>query len=146
MMKRTVSILMATVICLCTILCLPAKASAEDGIMPYYTNFYDGKVTLLVYSSGYANVTATVMANSNTTSGTIYTYIQQKYGDSWDTINNGQTNNKWADTFGASGRTVNHYMYLPSKGTYRAVAVFYVSGTGGIADSIVKYSSEATYS
>lgn len=144
-MKRTVSILTAAVICLCAVLYLPVKVSAEEGITPYYTNFFDGDVTLKVSSSGYANVTAKVFTNSKTTSGTIYTYIQQKYGSSWDIINNGQSNNKWADAFEASDKTVNHYMYLPVKGTYRAVAVFYVSGTGGIADSIVKYSNICTY-
>lgn len=88
-MKRAVSILTAAVICLCAVLYLPVKVSAEEGITPYYVNFFDGDVTLKVSSSGYANVTAKVFTNSKTTGGTIYTYIQQKYGSSWETINNG---------------------------------------------------------
>ena len=140
MMKKTISLFLAAVIMSCAFLTVPMTVYAEDdiGISPYFTNFYNGTINFSVSTSGYTN--------SYTTGGTIYTYIQRKDGNTWSTINNGQENNQWADTFGSSGRTVTHYMYLPSKGiSYRAVAVFYVRGTGGVADSVVKYSVTRTF-
>ena len=148
MMKKTISLFLAAVIMSCAFLTVPMTVYAEDdiGISPYFTNFYNGTINFSVSTSGYAEVKATVYTNSYTTGGTIYTYIQRKDGNTWSTINNGQENNQWADTFGSSGRTVTHYMYLPSKWiSYRAVAVFYVRGTGGVADSVVKYSVTRTF-
>lgn len=143
-MKKIIGFLLTLVVFFNAVALMPVSAS-DEGIMTCADNYISTSCAFGCSISGYATVTASIVANSATTGGTIYTYIQKLDAGVWETINNGQPNNKWEDTFDNTGRTVTHHMYLPSKGTYRAVAVFYVRGTAGIAEAPVRYSGSKTY-
>lgn len=143
-MKKMIGVLLTFVLLMNAVIVAPVSAS-DDGIMPYANNYFSAKCEFSCSTSGYATVKAELKSNSYTTEGTIYTYIQVLEGGKWETINNGQPNNKWADSFDENGATVTHHMYLPYKGSYRAVAVFYVRGTAGIADTAVRNSNICTY-
>lgn len=142
-MKKMIGVLLTLVLLMNAVIAAPVSAS-DDGIMPY-ANYTSTTCELTCGSSGYAMVRAAITSNSYTAGGTIYTYIQVLDGGKWETIDNGQPNDKWVDSFDENGRIVTHYMYLPHKGTYRAVAVFYVRSTVGIADTSVKNSNTCTY-
>ena len=140
-MKKLISVILI-VVSLFTLAC-PAFAAVPEEITPLYNNVVSASCGLTISSSGNATVTLNYKGiNGVTTSATVETYIQKKtLGLVWTTVNIGQPNNKWVDTVTGVSPTIRHYAQLDSTGTYRAVAKFTISGTGGTADVISKTST-----
>ncbi len=123
-----------------------ASVSDSDIIMPLYNNTSSASVTFTISSSGLATISLYCQGYTDvTTKITAYTYIQLQTGSSWVTISNGQSNNQWVDTVSGSRLVTSHTLQLTSSGTYKAVVVYNVDGTGGATDIIGK-SSTKTYS
>lgn len=123
-----------------------ASVSDSDIIMPLYNNTASASVSFTISSSGKATVSLYCQGYSGvTTKITAYTYIQLQTGSSWVTITNGQSNNQWVDTVSGSQLITSHSLQLTGSGTYKAVVVYHVTGTGGDTDIIGK-SSTKTYS
>ena len=140
-MKKLIYVLMVVII-LYSIAC-PVLAALPEEITPLYNNTEYASCALSISSSGNATVTLNYKGIDGVTTGaTVETYIQKKtLGLVWTTVNIGQPNNKWVDTVTGVSPTIRHYAQLDSTGTYRAVAKFTISGTGGSADVIEKTST-----
>lgn len=125
-MRKIVAFLLATTLLLS--MCISVSA-AESAPQPRYINTNQAKVVMSINDEGLASITVSCIGNSNATRIQITTYIEKQVGSSWVRVNNGQTNNQW------TASTTNSYLVkayshqLNSTGTYRAVAIFTVSGT-----------------
>lgn len=125
-MRKIVALVLVTTVLLS--MCISVSA-VESEIQPYYINTNQAKVVMSISDAGLASITVSCIGNSNATKIQITTYLEKQVGASWVRVNNGQTNNQW------TASTTNSYLVkayshqLNSTGTYRAVAVFTVSGT-----------------
>lgn len=108
-------------------LCIPVSA-AEFSSNPYYINTNQARVVLTIGDSGLAEITVLCTANSNATKIQTTTYLERKIGSTWVRVNNGQTNNQWTASTTAKYLVKDYSYQLSITGTYRAVAVFTVSG------------------
>ena len=109
-------------------LCIPVSA-AEFSSNPYYINTNQAMVVLTISDSGLAEITVLCTANSNATKIQTTTYLERKVGSSWMRVSNGQVNNQWTASTTAKYLVKDYSCQLSTTGTYRAVAVFTVSGT-----------------
>lgn len=125
MKKLAALILVVTII---ATMIIPASA-AEITASPYYINTNQAMVVLTISDSGLAEITVLCTANSNATKIQTTTYLERKVGSSWVRVSNGQVNNQWTASTTARYLVKDYSCQLSTTGTYRAVAVFTVSGT-----------------
>lgn len=125
MKKFAALILVVTIV---ASLCIPVSA-AEFSINPYYINTNQARVVLTIGDSGLAEITVLCTANSNATKIQTTTYLERQIGSTWVRVNNGQTNNQWTASTTARYLAKDYSCQLSITGTYRAVAVFTVSGS-----------------
>ena len=138
-MKKIAALVLA--VTLLTAMCIPVSA-AENNTQPFYINTNQAKVVLGLSDSGLADIGVTCLANSNATKIQITTYLEKLVGSTWVRVSIGQTNNQWTASTTESYLIKAYSKQLSSTGTYRAVAVFTVSGTQ--SETFTLY-SEDTY-
>lgn len=138
-MRKTVAFFLATTLLLA--MCIPVSA-AENSIQPYYINTNQAKVLMGIDDDGLASINVTCIGNSNATRIQITTYIEKLVGSTWVRVSIGQVNNQWTASTTARYLAKNYSHQLTTAGSYRAVAVFTVSGS--TSETFTLY-CEATY-
>ena len=138
-MKKITSLILA--VTLLAAMCIPVHAT-EAPIQPYYINTNHAQVVLGISDTGLADIGVTCLANSNTTKLQITTYLEKLVGSTWVRVSIGQTNNQWTASTTSTHLIKAYSKQLSSTGTYRAVAVFTVSGAQ--SETFTLY-SEDTY-
>lgn len=143
-MKRRILASLLLIIILSTFI---LTAVAETGIMPRYNNTGSTTTNFSISSSGKASIAANYYAYpSYFRSATVTSYIEKRtLGLFWSKVDIGTPNNEWVDTSTNSTDVFGHSVNLSSTGTYRAIVVYEISGTGGATD-VIEYEQERTYS
>ncbi len=130
--KKFLSGVLATILCLSAV-CIPAFADTAEGIVPYSNNVSGTATVFVISSTGLATVKAEYTGIRGVTSGAVITsQIQKKSGTTWTNVPGGY----WSDTISGYRGSTSHSLQLSSHGTYRAVVVYKVSGSGGATDVI----------
>lgn len=144
-MKKMVLILIFSMLFSSFISISTSAAAYDEEIMPWYNNVTNIVVTLTIGSNGNATLKVSYVGSRNvTTHARITSKIQQNLSGTWVDININQPNNEWIDESTSSVFTKNHSVQLTSHGTYRAVVVYEISGTGGATD-VIERIIEKTY-
>lgn len=144
-MKRLFVIILATSLLIGAFSFNSSAATKEDEIVPFYNNVMLEKTTFVIDTSGNATISLLYRGKSGVNSScVIISKIQQNLSGTWVDININQPNNEWIDESTSSVFTKNHSVQLTSHGTYRAVVVYEISGTGGATD-VIERIIEKTY-
>lgn len=138
-MKKLAALILVAVII--ATMCIPVSA-AENTIQPYYINTNQAKVLMGIDDFGLASINVTCIGNSNATRIQITTYIEKLIGSTWVRVNIGQVNNQWTASTTTRYLAKDYSHQLTTTGSYRAVAVFTVSGS--TSETFTLY-CEATY-
>lgn len=119
--------------------------AADDVAVPYLNNTMRATTSVTIKNgvlhfnnqcAGFSNLTTRIRVTSQ---------IERKAGGLlWTTVDTGTPNNQWVDTVYGYDFNKAHSFKLPSKGTYRVVAIFRVSGSGG-PDDVIRNNAEKTY-
>ena len=115
-----------------------------DEISPWYNNVSLEKTTFTIDSSGNAIISLLYRAKSTSNSAIITSKIQKNVSGVWVDVDINQANNQWVDTSTSTIFTNTHTTQLTSRGTYRAVVVYEISGNGGAPD-VIERIIEKTY-
>lgn len=119
-----------------------AIACPTYAIEPRYANAHGVYLTLNVNSVGKATVAVRVTGNSSLSSSDIVTYFEKKDGTTWTRVDIGTIDNVWEYTSTNSTILKTYTIQLSSKGEYRAVAEFTLTGT---TVEVVTKMATATY-
>ena len=147
-MKRFIIKLLASV--LATVLMCSGiggvSVYATESVQPRLDNFNRASFVFGVAEPGVAEVVVTYSAKEDVfTQAKLTVEIQKKIlGVFWVPVDIGETNNNWvgycSDVYGTFHKTFN----VEGTGTYRAIMILEVSGTGGTTD-VVEDIIESTY-
>ena len=122
-----------------------AFAATNEGISTCATNVITVITGFDISDSGNAEVTVKYFGyNGITQSAKITTKIERLVGGVWSTVEIGVYDNVWIDNSTQVNYTNTHSVQLTSRGTYRAVVVYEISGTGGATD-VIERTIEKTY-
>lgn len=122
-----------------------AMSAYSEPITPFYNNTYQARTTVSIDSNGKATVNVYYYGRVGVTkSATITTKLQKNVSGVWQDVSIGTANNSWIDTSSSFTATFNHTANLTSRGTYRAISTYQISGTGGATD-VIESISEAIY-
>lgn len=122
-----------------------SAASAETSVNPRYANVLAANVSMVISRDGLCTTTISYVGKvSDLRSAKITTKVQKNVSGSWVDVNIGQPNNQWVDESTSPTFTRSHSVQLTSHGTYRAVVVYEISGTGGATD-VIERTIEKTY-
>ena len=142
-------VLLTILCCVLLIGSIPVASFAAVGggeiAVPFYNNttLFNPKFT--IDEAGVAKAVASYVGKPNiVTSVTVTTKIEKKNSDgTWSIVDIGTPNNTWVDTTQNITLSAYHTVQV-SRGTYRAVFDYVVSGTGG-ADDVEQIIIERTY-
>ena len=122
-----------------------SAAIKDDEIAPLYNNVLLEKTTFTIDSNGNAIISLLYRGKTGANSTAVITSkIQKNVSGTWVDVDNGQSNNQWVDESTSTVFSLNHSVQLTSRGTYRAVVVYEISGTGGATD-VIERTIEKTY-
>lgn len=136
-MRKIIAFLLATTILLS--MCISVSAVESDP-QPRYINTNQAKIVMGISDTGLASITITCIGNSNAKRIQSVTYIERLVGSSWVRVSIGQTNNQWTESTTARYLAEDYSHQLTTRGTYRAVVEFTVSGTQ--TETITLYSQD----
>ena len=136
--NKLISLVFVAVIMLS--LALPVLAY-EGGVSPYYNNTSTATADFSISSSGVATVNINCRGiRGTTTKIVVTTVIQKQSGSSWINVSNAS----WTDESTVYYCIKEHTVQLNSRGTYKAIVTFTVSGSGG-ANDVITSTIEKTY-
>lgn len=142
-MKKTLkkwTALALALLLVCTALPSAYAAQSENEIMPCLNVAINVTSIANLSSTGLLTVTNTYSANdSQITRVVVTTYVEKRsLLLFWSRVDLGTTNDEWVD-YGVNGYfDKDHYVQLPSTGTYRVTATFDVYNGSTLLDSIEK--------
>ena len=110
------------------------------GVEPRLNNGNSCSMGFTITNTGLANLNATYSGISGVTSRvTVTMSIEKKISSTtWQRIDIGTVSNSWVDSSTNFNGAFSHTHQLEAKGTYRAVFVIKMFGSGGTADKIEK--------
>ena len=135
-MKKLISL----ILCLALLGAFPIISYAASGsnITPFYNNTIKTTVNFVINESGNATVDISYIGYSGImTAAKITTKIQKLESSSWADVSIGTADNTWVDESTNFVFSTSHSVGV-SRGTYRAVVTFEISGTGGATDVITR--------
>lgn len=139
-MKRLISaILMIPVLCSCVFLSCGAQ---QIECSPQYENAKVVSINLFITTSGEATIKLTCSANSDVTKVSVLTYLEKKVNGVWRRVEIPAENNQWVYTTDSKSFMKQYNVTIPSRGEYRAIAVFTLNAS---TTETVSKSSMATY-
>lgn len=136
--KRSITTLLLILTLLLNIIAVPVYAADNNAITPYYNNVNSTSTNFIITDDGKATASIGYTGISGITSKSVITsYIQKKtLGIFWIRVDNGQPNKEWTDVSYNSTYRTSHSIQLSSKGEYRLVVEYEISGSGGSTDEI----------
>ena len=144
-MKRFVTFFITFVFCIACFGITVNAAAREDIVLPMYNNTAVATTTFNINENGVASVSVSYGGKyGQSVSAVITSKIQKNESGTWVDVDIDQPNNQWVDESSMSFYSTTHTHQLTSRGTYRAVVVYEISGTGGATD-VIERTIEKTY-
>ncbi len=132
-MKKVLALILAVISVVSFSVVMVQATNADNGIMPCLNNTNSASVTIGIDSSGEATIAYNCIGISGVTTRIVAeTKLERKWGLLWLDVDGAE----WTDSTNGKYLSGSHTVNLEKTGTYRATAVYTVTGTGGSADNI----------
>ena len=144
-MKKFITLIVTLVLCFACLSITANAALINDTVSPMYNNTASATTSFNISESGLASISVSYGGKYGTSvHSTIISKIQKYESGTWVDVNNNQPNNVWIDESSVLFFSKTHTHQLASRGRYRAVVVYEISGTGGATD-VIERIIEKTY-